>query len=72
MAKKKEIKADGENEEMIDETTENQDPVERLFGIDLESTVENSEFEEAKTIKKEHVLKLSCHIDNNNNPINSL
>lgn len=49
------------------------DPVERLFGIDLESKIENIESEaEPPTYQKEHVLKLSCHIDNNNNPINSL
>jgi len=49
------------------------DPVQKLFGIDLESTVKNSETDaEEPTVKKEHVLKLSCHIDNNNNPINSL
>lgn len=28
--------------------------------------------EEPVTIQTEKVLKLSCHIDNNNNPINSL
>lgn len=70
MAKKKEVDGDGD-QEMIDETT-NQDPVERLFGIDLESTTENIEIPEEKTVQKEHVLKLSCHIDNNNNPVNSL
>jgi len=57
---------------MIDETNENLEPVERLFGIDLESTVQNTEFPDETKVQKEHVLKLSCHIDNNNNPVNSL
>jgi ubiquitin carboxyl-terminal hydrolase 14 len=58
---------------MIDDTNQDLDPVERLFGIDLESKLENVESEaEPVTYKKEHVLKLSCHIDNNNNPINDL
>jgi len=57
---------------MTDDTT-NLDTIERLFGIELESTVKNAECEdEPEEVKKENVLKLSCHIDNNNNPINSL
>jgi len=28
--------------------------------------------EEPATVQTEKVLRLSCHIDNNNNPINSL
>ena len=61
------------DEEMIDDTISNLDTVERLFGIELESTIKNSECEdEPAEVKKESVLKLSCHIDNNNNPINSL
>ena len=70
MAKNKDT--DGDTE-MIDDTNKDQDPIERLFGIDLESTIQNTETEaEPSSVKKEHVLKLSCHIDNNNNPINSL
>lgn len=70
MGKKKDHEGD---EEMIDDTNEKLDPIERLFGIDLESTVQNIESEaDPVTTQKEHVLKLSCHIDNNNNPINSL
>jgi len=58
---------------MNDDTTNNTDPVERLFGIDLESTTQNTETEaEPQETTKEHVMKLSCHIDNNNNPINSM
>jgi len=58
---------------MLDDTTENDDIIERLFGIELETTVKNTECEaEPDTVQKEHVLKLSCHIDNNNNPINNL
>jgi hypothetical protein len=33
------------NAEMIDETNTNIDPIERLFGIELESTVKNVESE---------------------------
>lgn len=70
MAKKKDSEGD---QEMIDDTNRNLDPVERLFGIDLESTIQNVECEaEPSSLQKEHVLKLSCHIDNNNNPVNSL
>jgi len=69
MGKKKDKDGD---EEMVDDTT-NTDTIERLFGIELESTIKNSECEdEPEEVKKESVLKLSCHIDNNNNPINSL
>ena len=47
--------------------------VDKLFGIELETKVKNKELEaEAEQISKEHVLKLSCHIDNNNNPISHL
>jgi len=70
MGKKKDKDGD---EEMIDDTISNLDPVERLFGIELESTIQNQECaDEAPQVKKENVLKLSCHIDNNNNPVNSL
>ena len=44
-----------------------------LFGIELESTLSNTEAEgEPERRSTEEVLKLSCHIDNNNNPINNL
>jgi len=70
MAKKKDKDGD---EEMIDDTNSSLDPVERLFGIELETTVHNAETDdEPDKIVKENVLKLSCHIDNNNNPINTL
>ena len=49
------------------------DLIEKLFGIELENTMKNKETEEEPAqVKKEHVLRLSCHIDNNNNPINHL
>lgn len=61
------------NAEMIDETNTNIDPIERLFGIELESTVKNVESEaEPDQITKEKVLKLSCHIDNDGKPISNL
>ena len=67
---------DEEKKEEIKEADKfdyNKDPVNNLFGIELESTFSNveTEAEPTKTIT-EDVLKLSCHIDNNNNPINSL
>lgn len=49
------------------------DPVKDMFGIELESTIQNMEKEDEESyIQKEHVLKLPCHIDNNNKPIDSL
>lgn len=49
------------------------DLVEKLFGIELENTVTNSENkDEPPQLTKETQLRLSCHIDNNNNPINHL
>jgi hypothetical protein len=42
MGKKKDEDGD---DEMIDDTNKNLDPVERLFGIDLESTIQNTETE---------------------------
>jgi hypothetical protein len=49
------------------------DPIQSLFGLELESTMVNSETEAepSKTVL-ENVLKLPCHIDNNNNPINTI
>jgi ubiquitin carboxyl-terminal hydrolase 14 len=64
--------ADGD-EAMNDDTTENNDIVKRLFGIELESTLKNTETDaEPAKVTHEEVLKLSCHIDNNNKPIDSL
>lgn len=52
---------------------ESGDLIEKLFGIELENVVKNTEdSEEVPQVTKEHVLRLSCHIDNNNNPINHL
>ncbi len=49
------------------------DLVEKLFGIELENTVKNTEDpEEPPQVQKENVLRLSCHIDNNNKPIDHL
>lgn len=49
------------------------DLVEKLFGTELVNTVKNKESEEEPAqVTKENVLRLSCHIDNNNNPINHL
>jgi ubiquitin carboxyl-terminal hydrolase 14 len=49
------------------------DMVEKLFGIELVNTVKNKETD-AEPVKEtsEQVLRLSCHIDNNNNPINHM
>lgn len=49
------------------------DMIEKLFGIELVNTIKNKETEEEPIQEqKENVLRLSCHIDNNNNPINHL
>ena len=56
-----------------DDETGSTDLVEKLFGIELVNTVKNKESEEEPVqVAKENVLRLSCHIDNNNNPINHL
>ena len=70
LGKKKE--ADGDVE-MVDDTNENQDIVERLFGLQLQCTVKNTldDTEEAKVSHEKH-LKLSCYIDNNNKPIDTI
>jgi len=58
---------------MMDDDMAALDPVTRLFEVELESTQANTESEaEPEQVIKEKVLKLSCHIDNNNNPINNL
>jgi hypothetical protein len=47
--------------------------IEKLFGIEMVNTVKNKESEaEPESVSKEQVLRLSCHIDNNNNPINHM
>lgn len=52
---------------------ESGDLIEKLFGIELVNTMKNKETEEEPVQEtKENVLRLSCHIDNNNNPINHL
>lgn len=49
------------------------DPINDLFAIELESIVKNKESEaEPEQIVNEKVLKLSCHIDNDNKPIDNL
>ena len=47
--------------------------VEKLFGTEIVSTTKNKETD-AEPVKEttEQVLRLSCHIDNNNNPINHM
>lgn len=49
------------------------DMIEKLFGIELVNTVKNKETE-AEPAKEttEQVLRLSCHIDNNNKPIDHM
>ena len=49
------------------------DPVGQLFDIELESNIScaETEAEPHKTVS-EHVLKIPCHIDNDNKPIDSL
>ena len=50
-----------------------QDLVEKLFAIELVNTVKNKESEaDPEEVTKEQVLRLSCHIDNNNNPVNHM
>ena len=65
---------DEESKENVpDKFNKKSDLVNNLFGIELESTFKNIETDaEPEKVVKEDVLKLSCHIDNNNNPINSL
>jgi ubiquitin carboxyl-terminal hydrolase 14 len=68
----KKVEEDGDAE-MVDDETGQLDTVTRLFEVELESTVANTESEaEPEKTTAEKVLKLSCHIDNNNNPINNL
>jgi len=69
-AKKQDTEGDAE---MLDDETAALDPVTRLFEIELESTTQNTESEaEPEQTSTEKVLKLSCHIDNNNNPIDNI
>ena len=47
--------------------------VEKLFGIEMVSTVKNRESEEEPATEvRENVIRLSCHIDNNNKPIDHM
>ena len=49
------------------------DPVANLFGVELESTISCAETEaEPNQVVHEHVLKIPCHIDNDNKPIDSV
>ena len=52
---------------------ETQSLIDHLFAIELKSTVQNTECaEEPVEIVSENLLKLPCHIDNMNNPVNHL
>ena len=56
-----------------DDESGSTDLIEKLFSIELVNTVKNKEsVDEPEQQTKEQVLRLSCHIDNNNNPINHL
>ena len=69
LGKKKEVDGDM----VMDDEQAALDPITRLFEIELESTVSNTESDaEPEKTTTEKVLKLSCHIDNNNNPINNI
>ena len=58
---------------MMDDEQAARDPVTRLFEVEIENTTTNTESEaEPEKTTSEKVLKLSCHIDNNNNPINNI
>lgn len=49
------------------------DLIGNLFEVELTSELKNQECpEEEATVNSEKVMRLSCHIDNNNNPINTL
>ena len=49
------------------------DMIEKLFGTELVTTMKNKQTEaEPASETTEQVLRLSCHIDNNNNPINHM
>jgi hypothetical protein len=53
--------------------SQEEDIIGNLFEIELESESKCIEApEEPSTVQLEKVLRLSCHIDNDNNPINSL
>ena len=48
-------------------------PIEKLFQIEMETTQRNTESEaEPPTVKADNVMKLRCYIDNNNKPIDNL
>jgi hypothetical protein len=47
--------------------------IEKLFGIELVNQLKNTESEEEPVQEtKEQVLRLSCHIDNQSNPVNHM
>lgn len=47
--------------------------IEKLFGIEMVNTLKNKESEEEPVQEnKEQVMRLSCHIDNNANPVNHM
>lgn len=55
------------------QANDGQDIIGNLFEIELFSSSKCLEFpDELPTEQKEKVLKLSCHIDNNNKPIDML
>ena len=57
----------------LQKANEQEDIIGNLFEIELENDIKCLESpDEPATSQKEKVLRLSCHIDNNNNPINSL
>lgn len=65
-------KGDEKEEEMKDEGDE-ENPIDKLFSIEMENTTKNVENEnEPATVSTEKVMKLPCHIDNNNNPISNI
>lgn len=65
-------KPDEKEEEMTDET-DDINPIDKLFGIEMENTTKNVENDnEPATTSTETVMKLPCHIDNNNNPISNI
>ncbi len=57
----------------LQRSNDNEDVVGNLFEIELESEAKCLEApEEPASVQTEKVLRLSCHIDNENNPINSM
>ena len=57
----------------LQKANDQEDVIGNLFEIELSSDIKCLEApDEPSTQQAEKVLRLSCHIDNNNNPINSL